>query len=186
MKKNKDENLQQKVDFLALKRLFIRNENNEKVYFSSLWEQSQVIIIFIRHFGCPSCKAHVSDIWAQKDKLKDKRIVFIGNGQPNMIKSFKEEIRAPDAEIYTDPSLETFEACGLKKGLRYLVNFKSMKSMMALKKKGYHMSEWEDGNGDKTQMGGILAFKDPGLLTYHYVSEYLADFDETEQWPGEN
>lgn len=181
--KTKNENIQNKVDLLALKRLNILSEKNEKIMFSSLWETGQVIIIFIRHFGCPSCKAHVQSIWEQKENLKNKRIVFIGNGQPAMIKKFKEELKTTDLEIYTDPSLETFEACGLKKGLRYLVNFKSMKSMIDLKKKGYQMSAWEEEYGDKNQMGGILAFKDPGLLLYHYISNYLGDFDDTESWP---
>lgn len=181
--KDKSENLQNKIDILALKRLTVFSERNEIIPFPSFWDQGQVIVIFIRHFGCPSCKAHVSDIWKQRSKLKNKRIIFIGNGQPSMIKGFKEEINSPGAEIYTDPSLETFEACGLKRGLRYLMNFRSMKSILDLKRKGHEMSSWDEQLGDKTQLGGILAFKKPGELLYHYVSNYVGDFDNSNDWP---
>ncbi|WP_419168246.1 AhpC/TSA family protein [Halobacteriovorax sp.] len=180
--KEKIENIQNKIDILSLKRLTVLSEKNDIIPFSSFWEKGQVIIIFIRHFGCPSCKAHVSDIWNQQSKLKNKRIIFIGNGQPSMIKGFKEEINSPSVEIYTDPSLETFEACGLKRGLRYLMNFKSIKSLLDLKRRGYDMSSWDDQLGDKTQMGGVIVLKKPGVLLYHFVSSYLGDFDSSKDW----
>ncbi|MEC7276546.1 MAG: AhpC/TSA family protein [Bdellovibrionota bacterium] len=177
-----EESLQKKVDTLALKRLSILSENNEKIPFTSLWEDQQVIIIFIRQFACFSCKAHVNKVWEQREKLKNKKIVFIGNGQPYIIKSFKEELGVQEAPIYTDPSLEAFEACGLNRGLRYLMNFSSLRDLAIAKKNGYK-SNWTEEHGDKTQLGGIVAFKKPGILLYHFVSESLMDISDSGEWP---
>lgn len=177
------ESIQSKVDTLALKRLFILSESNENIPFSSLWETGRVVIIFIRHFACPSCKAHVNMVWQQREKFKNQRIVFIGNGQPKMIENFKWELKAKEIEIYTDPTLETFNACGLNSGLRYLINYKSLKNILEYKRQGHSKDKWNQDYGEKKQMGGIVAFKKPGLLLYHYVSQFVGDFDNPEGWP---
>lgn len=177
--------MQKNVDSLALKRIKIYDEKNEGHYFSSLWENSPLVVIFIRHFGCISCRAHVEEVLKSRDFLQKNEIrtVFIGNGHPYSIKSFKEEINAPETEIYTDPSLESFDACGMQKGLSYLINFKSMKNMYKLSKAGHKAKKWDEELGDKTQMGGVVAFKKPGLVLYHHISTHLGDFDNTEDWP---
>lgn len=178
------ENLQQKIDYLALKRLKVLNENGEQINFTSLWEDRKVIIIFVRHFSCIACRAHVDQIWNKRQDIDKKKtkIIFIGNGEAYVIKSFKEILGVADAEIYTDPTLETFDACGLKRGLRYLINIKSAKQALRLKKQGYSQGAMESSSGTHRQMGGIVIFKHPGTVLYHYTSEYLGDFDDPNDW----
>lgn len=184
LNKNEDDILkQQTVDVLALQRLNVLNEEGEKVPFRNFLQEKKIIVIFIRHFGCIACRAHVDQIWNKKDELlkSNSRIIFIGNGKPHIIGHFKEIIGAQDAEIYTDPDLNTFDACGMHRGILNLANFKTVSAMRALKNKGYSQGSFKD-SGSHRQMGGIVIFKSPGKVIYHFASEYLGDFDNIDEW----
>lgn len=179
--------MQQKVNLLTLKRLNVFNENGEEVNFSTFLENKTLTIIFVRHFGCIACRAHVDQIWNLK-KLRSNsknKIIFIGSGAPHIIKEFKDTMNVHKAEIYTDPSLETFEACGMSFGITKLVNFKSLSAMRKLNKEGYTQGSFKD-SGSHKQMGGVVIFKKPGQLIYHYSSEHLGDFDDSSKWPTED
>lgn len=171
---------QSMVDTLALKRIIIWNENGDKVYASTLWKSQSVVLVFLRHFGCIACRAHISQITTNKAMLEKNgfKIIFIGNGSPNMIKGFKEDLKIPNALIFTDPTLEIFDACGFNRGLKYLVNAKTVLQGIKLYKDGFTQGEQKKDNGSHLQMGGIIALKPPGIVTYHFASEYLGHFDD--------
>ncbi|MDO9183373.1 MAG: AhpC/TSA family protein [Bacteriovorax sp.] len=180
----KKETTQSHVDILALNRLSVFNERKEEILVSSLWKTNSVIIVFLRHFGCIACRAHVDQVWKNKMELEKSgsKIIFIGNGSPEMIKPFKEDMNVSDAPIFTNPNHEIFDACGFNRGVKYLMTPQSAMKMVKLYWEGYSQGTQQKGNGEHTQMGGILAIKPPGKVTYHYVSEYLGDFDEQTNW----
>jgi hypothetical protein len=103
-------------------------------------------------------------------------VIFIGNGQPTMIKVFKESIGFDDAVIYTDPSLEIFDACGLNRGLTYLLSTSTLKSFYGLKKQGFSQGKQVKENGSHPQMGGVIVFSKLGEVLYYYSSKFLGDF----------
>lgn len=182
MKKEKSH--QDLIDILALKRLRIYSENGDQIMFASLWEHNPVVVVFIRHFGCIACRAHVSQVWEKKEEIEKKgtRIVFIGNGSHVMIKGFKEDLKIPDATIYTDPTLKTFDAAGMLRGIFHIVSPRSVIAMTNLAIQGHRQARSSKETGYHTQLGGVLAIKKPGIVTYHFVSEYIGDFDHPEEW----
>ena len=84
-----------------------------------------------------------------------------------------------DAPIFTDPTMEIFDACGFNRGLQYLLHPKSALQLARLYKEGYSQGKQQKENGAHTQMGGIVAIRPPGIVTYHFASEYLGDFTES-------
>ncbi|WP_372656155.1 AhpC/TSA family protein [Halobacteriovorax sp.] len=179
---------QQRVDVLALKRLKVLSENGTEVLFSTFWNNTTVIIIFLRHFNCISCRAHADQIWSlhkEMNKIKTK-IIFVGNGSSQVIKMFKEDLNIKDAEVYTDPSLEVFKACGMDRSFTNYVSFKSLVELRKLRKQGYTGGDYSEGAGDTFQNGGVVGFKDPGKVIYHFTSKYLGDFDNPDEWPKNN
>jgi hypothetical protein len=174
-----------KIDFLALKRLSVFDEKGRTVPLNYFWKDKPIVMIFIRHFGCIACRAHVDMIWNKRQEFKNKKtnIVFIGNGKPEAIRMFKEDIKALDAPVFTDPSLEVFDACGMKRGIVNLIDPRSVGKFISLSKKGYSQGTINETTGAHTQMGGVVAFKPPGTVVYHFVSNYLGDFDRPEDWP---
>ena len=123
-------------------------------------------------------------IWKKKEELKRKntRVVFIGNGAPQFLRYFKEEMNVADADIYTDPTLQTFKACGLIKGIFQLLDPRGAVKMVEFALNGQKQGPWDSESGTHTQMGGIVALKPPGIVLYHYIEDYLGDFDTTEGW----
>lgn len=87
-----------------------------------------------------------------------------------------------DAVIFTDPSLEFFTACGLKNSFLSLLDPRGLKEMKKLYDEGHRQSSLLKNTGSHTQMGGVVVLRPPGKVTYHYISEYIGDYDETENW----
>lgn len=171
--------LQNKIDIIGLNRVSLLDENGAPTPFNSLYQKGKVAIIFLRHFGCIACRSHVTQVLAEfKTNKIQNRVVFIGNGAPHMIKVLKEDLEINDkVEFYTDPSLESFDLCGLNRGLSYLVNFKSANAFKSLRQKGHKndMNILNKDNGSQTQMGGIVVIEPPGKVKFHFSSEYLGD-----------
>lgn len=169
---------QQKINILTLNRLKVLNEKNESILISSLWKDNPVVLIFIRHFGCISCRSHVDQVWNRREDFKKKgvELAFIGSGDPYLISTFKQDFKLESTPIYTDPSLATFEACGLRHIDTKNLDVKSMNAISLLEKRGYELKLIKD-DGSDTQLGGVVAIKPPGIVTYHFVSDYIGDFD---------
>jgi peroxiredoxin len=166
------------IDVRKLSQAIVVGEDHNKFKLGSFWDKSPAIFIFLRHFACLACRAHVTEVWAQREKYEKAgaNLVFIGNGSPNMLKIFKEDLGLSEALIFTDPHLEAFLAAGFKRGQSVAFSPESLLNLERLRKKGYKEREWSPEQGDKFQLGGIIAVKPGNKVTYHYVSEFQGDF----------
>jgi hypothetical protein len=176
--------LQQKVDILALNRLKIVDQEGQTHLISGFWKEKTSIFIFLRHFGCVTCRAHVEIIWKKKDELTKNatKIIFIGNGESEYIKIFKQDLNLGDAPIFTDPTSLTFEACGFHKNPIHTADPRSLGPISKLLKSGYTQGPVDKRTGNIFQMGGVVAIKPPGIVVYHFASEYAGDYDNHEDW----
>lgn len=174
---------QHKINILALNRLKIFNEKNEAILISSLWKETPAVLVFIRHFGCISCRAHIDQVWSMREKLQKNgsKIYFIGSGSSYIISQFKKDYNLEGAPIFTDPGLETFKASGLLHANTVELDQGSLRAIRELEAKGYSLKKIEN-DGDDTQLGGVVALKHPGIVTYHFISEYIGDFDQPGDW----
>lgn len=175
--------IQNKINILTLNRIKIKNEKNEEIIMSSLWRDHPVVMVFVRHFGCISCRSHIEQVWSMKDQIQKNgtKIVFIGSGAPYVISKFKEEFNMTNVPIYTDQTLESFKACGLIHTDTANLDVDSLRMIKELESRGYSLKIIEN-DGDDTQLGGVVGIKPPGLVTYHFVSEYIGDFDRPQDW----
>lgn len=177
-------NDQHKIDILALARLVLLDRNGKEVLISSFWKTEPAVLIFLRHFSCIACRTYVELIWNKKEELKKSktRVIFVGNGAPHFINMFKEDLDIPEADIYTDPTLQTYDACGLIRGIFHLMDPRGALKMVEFAIAGKKQGKWDSNSGTHTQMGGIVALKPPGIVVYHYIEDYLGDFDTSEDW----
>jgi hypothetical protein len=60
---------QHKVNILTLNRLKIFNEKNEPFLISNLWKDGPAVLVFVRHFGCISCRGHIDQVWNLRENL---------------------------------------------------------------------------------------------------------------------
>jgi peroxiredoxin len=88
---------------------------------SEFWEAADkgIALIFVRHFGCPFCHAHVEALIHRHNAFLSAGIdiVVVGNGPPQQAGIFSHEMRAP-FPVLTDPTGKAYEAYGLGKASR--------------------------------------------------------------------
>ncbi len=166
------------ISLLTFASCYVLNEQDEKIKIVSLWKQQAIIFIFLRHFGCISCRAHAVQIWNDREKYEKNgsKIIFIGNGSAHFIKYFKEDLNITDATIYTDPTLESFRAVGFKRGFVAAIGMRSIAAGLKMFAKGHRQSTYTKASGDLWQLGGVLVVKTNGVVAYHYINEALGDF----------
>lgn len=173
------------IDFIRLSKLPVLDPHGAEVALASFWKNSPAILVFVRHFGCPACRAHAFDVWTHREKYQKTgaKIYFIGNGQSAMIDQFKIDLKIKDAPIYVDPTLESFRAMGFKK-VKDPYAGDGMKFINKAMQRGFTEGDYGNAAGDGTQLGGIVAIKPGNQITFHYISQlpgdYPLEYDVTE------
>ncbi|RPD59582.1 hypothetical protein L227DRAFT_503360 [Lentinus tigrinus ALCF2SS1-6] len=142
-------------------------QNGIRVPFGDLFKDRKTIVVFIRHFWCAMCQDYMYSISRNVDFEALKRagidFVIIGNGSPNMIKSYRNIFRTP-IPMYTDPTLRLYAALGMtlrtndpgldsEKGEYVRHGVIGGIAMVVRNALRVGMPVWERG-GDATQLGG--------------------------------
>ena len=169
-----------KADILKLANLKVFTADGAQLVLGRVWKNQTVILIFLRHFACLACRAHASSVWAAREQYEKggAKVVFIGNGAPEFIKTFKEDLKLEGSLVLTDPSLESFRAAGFRHGFQYIVHPKSIVAAVKLLKEGHRQTSHTKEAGVHQQMGGVLAVSKTGQVLYQYISEFFGDFPE--------
>jgi len=176
------------VQIVPLANATLFDQDGRPVRMGTLWQTGTVLFVFLRHFACVACRAHAAEVWSQRAKYQvgNTRIIFIGNGQPQFIKTFKEDLQIQDAVIYTDPKLVSFKAAGFQRGFFRALGPKSLINGRKLIRAGHKQGQYEGAMGDLWQLGGLLVIKPDGRVAYHFISESTGDFpaeDEIKETP---
>ncbi|MBC7740908.1 MAG: redoxin domain-containing protein [Bdellovibrionaceae bacterium] len=166
------------VNIEDLSKCLLTKEDDSKVSVRSLWQRQTAILIFLRHYACEACRLHAFEVWEKKEAYQKNgaRIHFIGNGESNYIKGFKEKLGIQDASFFTDPKLDSFKAAGFKRG--FWISPGKMHSraeflMLALKHKDQLHAA---GSGNIWQLGGVLVINPQGQPIYQFTSQAMGDF----------
>lgn len=166
------------VNILELANCSLLDEQGEAIKMGSLWQSQTVLFIFLRHFACIACRAHAAEVWQKRDLYQkgNTKIVFIGNGQPQYIKAFREDLNILEAPLFTDPSLKSFHAAGFQRGFFRALGPRGIVNGLKLWAEGHEQGSYKKGMGDLWQLGGILVMKPDSKVAYHYISESTGDF----------
>jgi len=157
----------------------VLDEHGASRKLSSFWQGRTAVLIFLRHFACVACRAHASQVWAEREKYQSRgaEIVFVGNGAANFITGFKEDLGLEGATVMTDPSLVAFRAAGFKRGFLASFGPRSLLNAYSLLGQGYRPGNLaRPDKGDLWQLGGVLVVHASGKLAYHYISQAQGDF----------
>lgn len=173
--------MEHKADIVQLANCQLIDENKTPIKMGLLWQKQTSVFIFLRHFGCISCRAHAIQVWNLRENYEkaNAKIYFIGNGNPDFIMEFKNELGLLDATVYTDPSLNSFHAAGFQRGFLRTFSPRSMLNVVRLKGQGY--TNGSTDSGDYWQLGGVLVIKKDGKIAYHFISEAVGDFPVEEE-----
>lgn len=171
------------VNIRALAMTSLLNEAGDAVPVHSLWEKQPAILIFLRHFACDQCRIHALDVWKNRELYESKgaKLHFIGNGSPYFLSEFKKAHGLEGASFFTDPSLKIFSAAGFRKGF-WIAPGEAIARAQFLSA-AIKQQLRRTGEGSVWQLGGVLAVKPGGKVTYQYTSQMLGDFPPANDVP---
>ncbi len=139
----------------------IRTESGASLL--ALAEESPVLLVFLRHFGCPFGRKTIGDIAELEPKLKERgvRPVFVHLGSPELAKSYfdyynvshVERVSDPEAAVYRSPHFALGQSSKLGDLLSPKVWMGWLKGRTVFK---HGIGKYE---GDGTQMPGIFFLK---------------------------
>ncbi len=98
-------------------------------------------------------------------------MVLIGNGPHFFIKPFRESTKYK-GPIYTDPSLESYQILGFKKGLMTLLGVKSFREGIRAAFSGFAKVQIQ---GDTNQQGGVIIMGPGNKAHYFYKNSETGD-----------
>lgn len=147
---------------------------------SNLWalaEQSPLLLVFLRHFGCSFCRQAISDVAELQTELASRRVrpVFVHLGPPDLAKVYfayygiggVERVNDPEALVYKLPVF----ALGRKNPLMQALNPAVWVGWLrgTIFKHGIGKIQ-----GDGHQMPGIFFIKG-GKIVRRFIYKTIAD-----------
>ncbi|MBF0451116.1 MAG: AhpC/TSA family protein [Candidatus Magnetomorum sp.] len=99
------------------------------------------------------------------------RVIVIGNGQPNFIEGFRNDT-GYQGDLFTDPSLKTYQLLSFKKSLSSLFGLKTVKTAFRAFSSGYVQKGIQ---GDALQQGGVVVIHPVDTPVYLYTNNEAGD-----------
>lgn len=140
------------------------------------WATNDAIVIFVRHFACAGCSAHVADLRPRLEEIARLGVttVLVGNGTQDQLAAFaeREELGEHPIELVTDPSRAAYLAADLEQSWLGTVGPRAVANVVGLLARGHRNGRPQ---GDMTQQGGTLYVTRDGVLGFYHHSARLGD-----------
>lgn len=154
--------------------LSLPDADDNKVRLGDLWADKPAAFVFIRHFGCPSCRAQVTQLRDDVPTITGlgANLVLVGNGAPHFARAFREEIGL-DCPILCDTDKKAYGMLGMHYGRGTLLTPGSAWATARSMAKGF-MPKGQQG--DRFQQGGVLVVARGGRVL---LSHQCKDSNDT-------
>jgi hypothetical protein len=142
----------------------IRTESGSNLL--SLTEQSPVLLVFLRHFGCSFCRKAISDIAELRGELEKRgvRPVFVHLGPSELARVYFEYYKIGDVERICDPDAKIYQSAPFELGkvhpAKHLLNLAVWAGWLKGSLFKHGIGKFE---GDAHQMPGIFFLKGPKI-----------------------
>lgn len=159
--------------------LTLRDETGSAVRLSDLWSRAPrgLALIFVRHFGCPFCRAHVRELQEEDTRFREEgvRVVVIGMGTPAQCARFRSRQRL-DFPVLSDPERAAYRAYGLSVGTpEQVMGRPEVMGGLRLALRGLLPGR---PVGHPQQLGGDFLIDRDGVLRYARRSRRAADIPD--------
>ncbi len=123
-----------------------------------LTQKQNVLLVFLRHFGCVFCKEAMKDIADIQDEIKERgvELVFVHMAENHIADRYFKEYKLDTCLHVSDPYKVFYHSFGLRKGsITQLYGLQTWVRGFAPENKGNKL-EVGKSLGDATQMPGIF------------------------------
>jgi peroxiredoxin len=151
------------------------------VVLSSFWEDADCLLLFLRHFACPSCSVRLSKLLPRLHQLRalGVRVVIVGLGSTRALRTFARRMKLDGGgiDLVVSPNLEAHRWAGLSRSKWATYGPRSVAASIALYVLGHGATRHED-DGDVLQQGGVLFVRTGGEIAFRHADRDLADGPE--------
>jgi len=91
-------------------------------------EEGPVLVVFLRHLGCPFCREALADLAAQRKRIESHgiRLALVFMSEEEKAAAFFERYRLGDVPRFADPARRLYRSFGLRRGtFRQLFGWKA-------------------------------------------------------------
>lgn len=142
-----------------------------------LAEASPVLLVFLRHFGCPFCRQMISDVSDLRGELEARgvRPVFVHQGTPEVAKATFDYYQAGDLERVHDPLAAIYRHPMFMLGRKSLPGQMLQPAVWRGWLRGtvrkYGIGETQ---GDSSQLAGVFFLNDANIVR-KFIHRSMAD-----------
>jgi hypothetical protein len=158
-----------------------RTSKGETLY--ELSEKENVLLVFVRHFGCTFCRETVSEIAKLDESIRGKKLtpVFVHMSDPSFGDEFFAKYYKDPVSHVSDPQRFLYKSLNLKRGsLSQVFGPKVwIRGLWAGIFKGHGVGSIES---DALQLGGYFILS-RGQIVFEYKTKDAADFFELQLLP---
>jgi peroxiredoxin len=140
------------------------------------WGEAPTLTVFVRHFGCAACAAHVDELSRRVPELTSLGVAsfVVGCGTPEQAARFVRRLGLDvvDLTVLTDPTLAAQRAAGLTRSGWGAWGIVPIARSAALWLEGFatHLPQ-----GDTSQQGGTLLLDRRRTVRFFHASRRLGD-----------
>jgi len=134
----------------------MKTNNGETI--KSLSEQSPVLLVFLRHFGCVFCKEALADLSRLKSSITENgiQLAFVHMASGHVANDYFEQFKLDPAIHVSNPEKNFYTAFGLMKGtISQLYGLRTWIRGFSSSTSNYKL-ELAEQLGDSTQMPGMF------------------------------
>jgi peroxiredoxin len=151
------------------------------VVLSSFWQESDCLLLFLRHFACPSCSVRLTKLLPRLHQLRGLgvRVAIVGLGSTRALRTFAARMKLDggDIDLVVSPNLEAHRWAGLARSKWATYGPRSVAASIAFYVLGHGATRHED-DGDVLQQGGVLFLKKGGRIAFRHADRDLFDGPE--------
>lgn len=149
---------------LELVELFASTKTESGRTLLSLLDEKPMLLIFLRHFGSPTCRETLSDVAKARPELELRgvRPVFVHLGTPERARLFFDKFGLGNVERVTDPTTAFYQApvFHLLKTTAIPEFFAGGQILKVAKRAIWRYGIGSAGKEDATQLPGVFFIKD--------------------------
>jgi peroxiredoxin len=159
----------------ALAEIVLPDQDGLPVRLRDLWRHGPAVIVWLRQFGCPFCRAYSVQLNRDRSHFDaaDARLVLIGQGTPADATSFRRQFHL-DLQILTDADRVTYLWAGTK-----LATFDElvgptvvMRGIVAMAREHVAIGR---NTADEAQLGGSIVVGHDGAIAFAHISQDASD-----------
>ncbi len=158
----------------------VRDADNRAHALGAAWAARDAVVVFVRHFGCAGCSAHVGELRPRLAELAQLEVgvALVGNGSPMHLAAFieREQLAGQPIAMFTDPTRAAYVAAGFERSWLGAVGPRALGNLVGLALRGYPNAR---GQGDAAQQGGTLYVARGGRLAMYHRAARLGDHART-------